>query len=264
MKDRYGRKITYLRVSVTDECDLDCRYCLHTATPTPASKLLTDHELISTIQAAGSLGINKIRITGGEPLLRKDIIGLVKEISRIKGIDEICMTTNGIHLADYAQRLVDAGLTRVNVSLDSIDPEQYRMITGGGDVHRVLAGINAARNVGLTPVKLNCVVGTGAKKDDFLDVERFARQHGHRVRFIPKMNLASGTFAVVEEGGGGDCKCCNRLRLSCTGDVRPCLFSNKAYSIRENGERDALLQAILKKPERGSICRNGRMRCIGG
>ncbi len=266
MKDRFGRTITYLRVSVTDRCNLACRYCVPPGggERLPREAILSFEEIEDVVRAAVRLGIRKIRLTGGEPLVRKGIEGLVERIASIEGIGDLGMTTNGILLASKAEALARAGLMRVNVSLDSVDPVRYARITGGGELERVLEGIDAALDAGLVPVKLNCVVERSPGEPDALAVARFARTKGLEARFIVRMDAASGRFSPVLGGEGGDCPRCNRLRLTADGRIRPCLFSDLAFDVRELGPREALLRAVRAKPRAGGACRPGRMQRIGG
>ena len=189
-------------------------------------------------------------------------------LKAIPGIDDLAMTTNGVLLEQWAQPLAEAGLQRVNVSIDAIDPERYRAITNGGDIRDVLAGIEAARQAGLKPIKLNCVVAESATvpldEPDARSVAAFAREHDLEARFIRKMNLAAGAFSVVEGGTGGDCPRCNRLRLTSNGQLKPCLFSDIAFSVRELGAAEALRRAVDEKPEAGTSCRREDIHSIGG
>lgn len=196
--------------------------------------------------------------------MRRDIETLVSMLAEIDGIEDLALSTNGILLADHAWSLAGAGLDRVNVSLDTVNPDTYRRITGGGGIHRVFAGIEAARTAGLEPVKLNCVVKSSSSEPDAREVARFAKENGLDVRFIRRMDFMTGTFSIVEGGSGGDCRRCNRLRLSCDGQIRPCLFSDAGFSIRDFGVSPALEQAILCKPEKGAPCRESWIRAIGG
>jgi cyclic pyranopterin phosphate synthase len=174
------------------------------------------------------------------------------------------MSTNGVLLEKHAETLADAGLHRVNVSLDSIDPDRFRSITGGGDLNRVLAGIAAARTAGLEPIKLNCVYTDSSDEPDALGVARFAEENGLEARFIQQMDFPSGKFAVVEGGSGGDCRRCDRLRLSCDGQIRPCLFSDMSFRVSELGVMRALEEAIRAKPEMGASCSQSWIRVTGG
>jgi cyclic pyranopterin phosphate synthase len=185
-------------------------------------------------------------------------------IARIDGVDDLAMSTNGVLLDEHAQALADAGLNRVNISLDAVDPERYRIITGGGKLSRVLAGIEAARRVGLEPVKLNCVVCNSSHEPDAMQVARFARNNGLEVRFIRQMDFIAGMFSVVDGGSGGDCARCNRLRLSSDGQIRPCLFSDIKLSTQELGAAQALERAIRCKPEMGAPCSHNWIGAIGG
>ena len=264
MKDRFGREMTSLRVSITDKCNLHCQYCSPPSWIGSGPDLLSFEQIADVVNAAVGMGVRKVRITGGEPLLRRGVEVLISMLARISGIKDLAMSTNGILLAENAGALADAGLHRVNVSLDSIDAGRYRIITGGGDLRRVLAGIEAARNAGLEPIKLNCVFVNSSDEPDALGVARFARENGLEARFIQQMDFSSGKFAVVEGGSGGDCRRCDRLRLSCDGQVRPCLFSDMSFSVRELGVTKALEEAIRGKPETGASCSQSWIRVTGG
>ncbi|MBU1239788.1 radical SAM protein, partial [Myxococcota bacterium] len=213
---------------------------------------------------AVSMGINKVRITGGEPLVRKGITTLVSRLSLINGITDLTMTTNGILLAQYAHELKAAGLHRINVSLDSVDPERFREITRIGDISLVLAGIDAAQEAGLLPIKLNCVITKSASEPHAVAVAEYARQRGFEIRYIRQMDLCSGSFWVVQGGEGGNCSRCNKLRLTSTGGLRPCLFSDVEYDIRALGYEEAIKVSVECKPERGTISKSGSFNGIGG
>jgi cyclic pyranopterin phosphate synthase len=210
------------------------------------------------------MGITRLRITGGEPLLRTDVETLVRMLAAIPGISDLAMSTNGTLLAAHAAALASAGLRRVNVSLDAIDAARYAAITGGGDVRSVLEGIEAARLAGLAPVKLNCVVRRSSSEPDAKEVADFARRKGLPVRFIQEMDLSAGRFGVVEGAAGGDCTRCSRLRLLCDGVVKPCLFSDLGFSVRAMGPASALAEAMRRKPRTGKRCTRERMHAIGG
>lgn len=191
MKDRYNRTVDYLRISVTDRCNLNCVYCTSSkgVELLPQGELLTYEEMIEISRAAVACGIRKIRITGGEPLVRRDIEGLVSEISRIEGLVDLSLTTNGILLSEMAEPLRRAGLKRINISLDTLDPERYSHLTGGGSLKKVLAGVDSALAAGFDPVKINAVLVDESVEDDidsFLDLVYRKPVH---VRFIEKMEF---------------------------------------------------------------------------
>lgn len=266
MKDTFGREIEYLRVSVTDRCNLRCHYCMpeEGVTFLPHERILSYEEIADVVRAAARHGVWKVRLTGGEPLVRRNIAALVAMVASVPGIRDLAMTTNGLLLDRFAGALAEAGLHRVNVSLDTVDPGRFRKITRGGDLQRVFAGIEAARAAGLSPIKLNCVVEANANEKDALAVARWGQERGHEVRFIRRMVLGEGTFSVVEGGSGGDCARCNRLRLSADGFIRPCLFSDRKVYVREWGPERALLEAVRCKPVAGGPNRSKWMHSIGG
>jgi GTP 3',8-cyclase len=264
--DRFNRHINYLRISVTDRCNLRCTYCM----PAEGIQLMNHRDILSfeeiteVVRVAVSLGIDKFRITGGEPLVRKDIVTLVSQMASIEGVKDLSMTTNGIFLEELAQPLKDAGLRRVNISLDTLDPVKFSEITCGGDLNNVLKGIKAAKEAGLEPVKINCVVYKSSNETDALEVKEFGRMNDLQVRFIQQMNLETGEFSVVEGGNGGNCSICNRLRLTANGMVKPCLFDEQEFSVRELGAEKALLEALNCKPLNGCHNRKGSFYNIGG
>jgi len=253
MFDRYSRAITYLRISVTDFCNLRCGYCMPSKAPQRLrhQDILSFEEIAALVAVAVPLGIDKVRITGGEPLTRRHISRLVGMLAALPGIRDLSLTTNGTLLADQAQSLRDAGLHRLNISLDAVDPERFRVRSGGGDLRTVLAGIEAAQAAGFPGTKLNCVIEKSPDEPDARGVAEFARTHGLELRFIRRMDLAAGHFWQVLGGDGGDCPRCNRLRLSSDGRLFPCLFGNDSYSIRELGMEAALRAAVEGKPQSG-------------
>ncbi|GAB4525548.1 MAG: GTP 3',8-cyclase MoaA [Anaerolineales bacterium] len=193
LTDRFGRPITYLRISVTPRCNLRCVYCMP-AEGLPAPKddeLLTNEEIASFVRTAAQRGIRRIRLTGGEPLVRRGIENLVRQIAATPGIEEVSLTTNAMLLAKKAAALAAAGLTRVNVSLDTLDAEKFRRITRGGQIERVFAGIAAAEKHGLTPVKINTVVVRGVNDDELADLALLSAEHPWHVRFIELMPVGN-------------------------------------------------------------------------
>ncbi len=190
--DSFGRRINYLRVSLTDRCNFRCVYCMpeHGAHFAPREELLKDDELLRVIEAAAAAGFEKIRLTGGEPTIRRNLVELVAGIAATPGIREISMTTNALRLKDQAEALKAAGLTRVNISIDSLDADKFRSMTRGGDLRRVWAGIEEAERVGFTPLKLNTVVVRGLNDDEVCDLARLTVERPWQLRFIEMMPLA--------------------------------------------------------------------------
>jgi cyclic pyranopterin phosphate synthase len=187
--DSFGRSINYLRISVTDRCNLRCIYCMppEGVPQISHSEILSYEEIRAVVQAAAELGINKIRLTGGEPLVRVDFPELVKMLSRIEGIRELSLTTNGTVLKKYARELKQAGLSRVNVSLDTLKPDKFRYITHLGELKTVLEGIEAVKKAGFNPVKINTVVMRGINDDEIPDFAKMTYEDGWHVRFIELM-----------------------------------------------------------------------------
>lgn len=266
MFDRYNRRINYLRISVTDRCNLRCQYCM----PEDGVSLLNHKDILSfeeiaeVVRFGVAQGVDKVRITGGEPLVRKGIVNLVKILSEINGIKDLAMTTNGVYLSDYAEDLKKAGLMRINISLDTIDPQKYNKVTRGGDIQKVFDGIKAAKKYNLTPVKINCVVLKSSNEEDAQEVKHFCEKNDLSVRFIHRMDLQTGEFSIVEGGDGGDCSICNRLRLTADGKLKPCLFSNIEWDIRKLGVERAFQEALYSKPSCGSKSTNRNFSNIGG
>jgi len=226
--------------------------------------ILSYDEITEVVKTAVDLGIDKVRITGGEPLVRKNIEILIKQIADIDGIKDLGLTTNGILLPQYAEKLKQAGLKRVNISLDTVDPERFAQITRGGDIKQIFEGIKAAQKAGLNPVKINSVVFNKNDQETRNQLKKFAADNNLELRFIQQMNLDSGEFSVVEGGSGGDCSLCNRLRLTANGYIKPCLFDESGWNIREVGIKQAILEAVNHKPKEGSICHNHKFYNIGG
>jgi len=238
------------------------------------SDILSYNEICAFSKIAVSKGISKIRITGGEPLVRKGVEKLIAMLASIEGVTDLSLTTNGQLLEEKAFIIKAAGLHRVNVSLDTLDPTLYAQITRGGSLNKVIPGIRAAHRAGLEPIKLNCVIDIDAVAIDPLQNEqqefqkeamrRFAQEEGLQIRFIHRMSLENGDFSIVEGGSGGDCTHCNRLRLTANGMLKPCLFSDIEYNIRTLGYSKALDTAVLNKPPRGTHNSSGNFYTIGG
>ncbi len=187
--DRFGRRISYLRISITDRCDLRCLYCMaEEMVFLPRAQILTLEEIYTLAAAFVELGVEKIRITGGEPLVRRGALDLIERIGRLP-LKELVLTTNGMRLAECAERLAAGGVKRVNISLDSLKPERFRRLTRVGELNCVLAGIEAARRAGFAKIKLNCVVMKGYNHDEVIDLVRFAVAKGLDISFIEEMPL---------------------------------------------------------------------------
>lgn len=198
MMDELGRRINYLRISVTDRCNLRCRYCMpeEGIAKKDHEAMMTLEEAFEVVRACAALGIDKVRITGGEPLVRKGIVNLIERIAGLSTVKDIALTTNGILLKQYAYDLKQAGLKRINVSLDTLDEEKYRHITRGGDLKQTMAGLQEAQRVGLVPVKLNTVLVGGFNENEVDDFLRLTIDEPADVRFIELMPLGqAGTWA---------------------------------------------------------------------
>lgn len=272
MKDLYGREIDYLRISVTDRCNLRCRYCVPSESCDTGTDLLSFDEILKVARASAKLGVRKLRITGGEPLVREGICDLCRELKRIDGIEELTLTTNGQRLERYVRELKEGGVDRLNLSLDTLRPDRYRAITRGGELAPVLSGIRAAWEVHL-PLKLNVVLMGGFNEDEIGDFVELTRLYPIEVRFIELMPLGpaaqfppsaflpcesvlrrvpqlqnmeqtSGVARLyrLPEGVGrvglispvscDFCGRCNRLRLTAQGLLKPCLHSDKEISLQ--------------------------------
>ena len=319
MRDSHGRNINYLRISVTDRCNLRCRYCMpeHGIISKSHEDILRFEEILKIVKIAETLGINKVRYTGGEPLVMKDIDKLIYETSKLPGIDDIAITTNGILLSDMASDLKKAGLKRVNISLDTLNAEKFKSITRIGNLENVLKSIEKCLTLGLKPVKINTVLMRGFNDTEFEDFLNLTRELPIEVRFIELMPIGEGikiyeksklSFAemlnqkpeLIEietpksstaqlyklEGAKGKigfisplsckfCADCNKIRLTSTGTIKPCLHSKEEINIKQylNNEEmltNVLKQAIFNKPlehhlEEEKVSRSEKMMYqIGG
>ena len=271
MKDSFGREINYLRVSVTERCNLNCVYCGKTDCAKKGNELSAD-EIISIASAFVRCGIVKIRLTGGEPLVRSDICDIAARLRKLPGLQTLALTTNGVYLAQYAAELKAAGVDAVNVSLDSPDGSTYRKLTGADVLHRVLEGIDEARRVGLAPIKINAVLMRGVNEDSADALIDLARTQDIDVRFIELMPFSDAgedpsrvvtndallaLFPFLEPTGETNgtarvysapgfcgrvgfispvsrrfCSSCNRMRLLSDGKVKPCLGDDTVYDVR--------------------------------
>jgi GTP 3',8-cyclase len=186
--DRYGRHLNYLRISLTDHCNLRCLYCMpEEIVFRPAAELMQDEEILSFVRLFTQLGFDKIRLTGGEPTIRLHVVDLVRQIASMPGVNTLTMTTNGVLLSRLAIPLAQAGLQRVNISLDSLNPDKFQTLTRWGSLDDVWKGITAAEEAGLTPIKINSVVVRGYNEPDMLDLAQLTMEHPWQVRFIELM-----------------------------------------------------------------------------
>lgn len=291
MIDKYGRNINYLRVSLTDRCNLRCIYCMpEEGVPKLEHKdILRFEDVIKIVKASASLGINKIRYTGGEPLILKGIDNLIYETSIIEGIKDISITTNGILLYDAAEELKKAGLNRVNISLDTLKEERFYNITRGGSLKKVLQAIEKCISLGYKQVKINAVLLKDINDDEIEDFINLTKEFPIHVRFIELMPMgqasslyekgnikcdeiikkfsnlipiyneksstaelyklpnAKGIVGFIRPISCKFCEACNRIRLTSTGTIKPCLHSEKEYNLKEYIQSEELLVSALKK-----------------
>ena len=198
--DAYGRKIDYLRISITDHCNLKCYYCTPFSGRDHLSRtqILSYEEMLKVAKAAAHCGITKIRITGGEPLVRKGVVEFCRMLSEIDGLNSLALTTNGIYLEEMAEPLFNAGVRRINISLDTLRPERFEKITGYNRLPRVLAGIRRAEQIGMQPIKINTVVMRGINDDEIEDLARLTLDKPYHVRFIELMPTDSSAYGYYE------------------------------------------------------------------
>ena len=274
MKDSFGRDITYLRLSVTELCDLRCRYCMpeEGVCKKRHEQMLTEDEMIRAVQAAAKLGIRRVRVTGGEPLTKPNILSICERAAGVPGIEEIAVTTNGVALPRLAASLRAAGVKRVNISLDTLNPEKYAYITRRGKLEDALKGLHAALEAGFDKVKINAVLIGGFNEDEIPALAALTEQYPVDVRFIELMPMpgsadfgpesyipvsrvlealpqavqeqdegvarlyrlpgAPGRIGLISPVSQHFCAACNRLRLTADGKIKPCLHSAEEISIK--------------------------------
>lgn len=319
MRDQFGRTIDYMRISITDRCNLRCRYCMPNGVEfLDHSEILRYEEILQIAQAAVELGIVNFKVTGGEPLVRRDCVDFIRRLKELPGVETVTLTTNGVLLASLAQKLARAGVDWVNISLDTSDREEYAAITGFDALDKVLAGMDTCQEAGL-PFKLNCVLLEGSQ-DRLIPLARFAQERPIDVRFIEMMPIGLGmghsgiaweeALALLrrewpdlrpaeERRGNGPARCyasralrgrigvidavshkfcgqCNRVRLTSTGQLKPCLCYGDGTDLRvilrtcPEKLTDALRKAIFHKPQAhcfdqaGEITEQKVMSQIGG
>ncbi len=265
MFDRFERSITYLRISVTDKCNLRCRYCMPAGgVPVrPHGDFLSFEQITAVARAAVGLGVTKIRLTGGEPLVKRGIVELVRMLAGIEGLGHLAMTTNGTLLARRATALREAGLDSLNVSLDTLDAERYGFLTRGGSIDQALAGIRAARAAGF-PVKINMVVLQDTGGDEIEGMKKLCDRLGAQLQLINHYELGREKTDSYGFDRPPSCARCNRIRLMADGMLKPCLHSDREIRLDFSRLEESLREAVLAKPERGGTCRLRAMSQIGG
>jgi cyclic pyranopterin phosphate synthase len=265
--DPFGRQITCLRVSVTDRCNYRCTYCMP-AQGVPLKShadMLRFEQIAALVREAAAAGISTIKLTGGEPLVKKNIEDLAGMIAAVPGIKDLGMTTNGSLLTkEKAKALKMSGLMRVNISLDTLDPGRFAAITRGGNINDVMAGIDAALAAGLSPVKINMVLLDDTTPDDAEEMKRFCGIKGLRLQTISRFSLERREHHGPSSDKPPPCEGCNRLRLTADGYLKPCLFSDREIKVDFSDIRHSLMRAVRTKPEVGSSCVKRVMSQIGG
>ncbi len=323
--DSCNRHLNYLRISITDRCNLQCRYCVPQELIPKLSHadILTYEEILRVVRVATRLGISKVRITGGEPLVRKGVYNFLHKLVATEGLKDVSLTTNGVYLNENIEKIQAAGISRINISLDTLSRSKYHDITGFDRFERVWQGIETAHRAGFYPIKLNIVALRGVNDDELVDMARLSFQSPFHVRFIEYMPIGQADFSpdppllvpeikdrisvlgnlepireITHDGPAqryqytdakGEvgfipaisqhfCDRCNRLRLTASGQLRPCLLSDRQENlkkvIRENGSDNDLAQiflnTVIHKPsdhnlapqKSAHVC--GQMRAIGG
>ncbi len=265
MLDSFGRNIHYLRISVTDRCNLRCRYCMpEEGIPLiPHERILSYEQIEKIAQAAVSLGFDKIRLTGGEPLVRKGIAGLVSMLAKIPGLKTLSMTSNGTLLSPFADGLAAAGLSSINISLDTLKADRYRELTRGGNVSDAVAGIRAARRAGL-PVKLNVVVPPEADGSDLEGIRTFAETESCQVQTIRQYRLDETKRSDVQFMRPPPCGDCDRIRLLANGLLKPCLHGDASVAIDFNDIAQGIRDCVSMKPPCGTSASGHIVSSIGG
>ena len=265
MYDVYNREITYLRISVTDKCNLRCVYCMpEEGIPRRDHRdFMSLEDMARVAAAAAEIGITKVRLTGGEPLVKKGISDLVRMIRQTPGIEHIGMTTNGLLLPRFAPLLKAAGLDSLNISLDTLDGDRYRSITRIGSLDDCLAGIQAAMNEDFH-IKINMVVLEDTGDREIEGMRAFCGERGLKLQLINHYDLTKEKQNDYTFDRPPKCEECNRIRLTADGFLKPCLHSNLEIPVDMNNIRKSISEAILSKPEKGLICSNRSMVDIGG
>jgi cyclic pyranopterin phosphate synthase len=323
--DNFNRRLNYLRISITDRCNLQCRYCVpHDLIPKLSKdEILTYEEILRVVRIATRLGISKVRVTGGEPLVRQGVYEFLHELTATEGLKDVSLTTNGVMLKDNLEKIQAAGISRINISLDTLNPAKYREITGYDEFDRVWQGIEQAHQMGFYPIKLNIVALKGINDEELVEMARLSFRYPFHVRFIEYMPIGQSDFnpdslllapeiknrisamenlvTVQETEHDGPaqrykyedaigeigfipalsqhfCNNCNRLRLTASGQLRPCLLSDHQEDLKEALRQDCsdrqladiFIKAVRHKPSNHNlVAKNpahvyGQMSAIGG
>lgn len=273
MLDSYGRKVDYLRISLTDNCNFKCKYCSPEDNLDCREEKMTTKEIIELIKLFSEIGVKKVRLTGGEPMLRKDIIEIIREIKKIEKIEEITMTSNGFLLVDKLEELKEAGLNRVNLSLDTFEKDKFKAITGKDGLDKVLLAIDKLEELDMTPIKINCVLMKNFNSNEIGDFINFVFDRKIQVRFIELMSMgenvewgkdkyysvedvlkeykqlkfyreekiakiykipnSKGSIGFISPNSNKFCSSCNRIRITSEGKLKLCLHSDKEYDLLE-------------------------------
>lgn len=268
MLDKFNRKIDYLRISVTDRCNLRCTYCMpeEGVAAKSHSSILSYEKMVEVAREAIALGVKKIRLTGGEPLVRKGVLSLVEQLKKLPGLNELTLTTNGVLLDTMARPLKKAGIDRLNISLDTLLPEKYTTLTRGSDIRRVLRGIDAVNEAGFENTKINMVVIPGFNDEEVESMGAFCLEKGFSLQRINHYSLFDIKSIDHDYAAERPLKCnlCNRIRLTADGKLKPCLFSNLEIPLDFKNLRGSLIEAIHSKPESGTCNSNRQNWQIGG
>jgi len=297
LTDRYDREINYFRISITDRCNLRCLYCKpHDLIPKLShSEILSYEEILRLVKISKQLGITKVRITGGEPLIRKDVCHFLRALTAIDGLSDVSLTTNGVYLKENLEKIKSAGIERINISIDTLNKRKFKQITGHDYFNQVWEGIELAQKMGMTPIKLNVVALRGINDDEIADFAKLSLSYPFQVRFIEymaignsetdmgnniltpeikdrikvlgqlepvekksnsgpaqiyKLKNAKGEIGFISALSQHFCHSCNRLRLTASGQLRPCLLSDKEEDLKgpmRNGCSDSELANLFIK-----------------
>lgn len=296
MIDQYQRNIDYMRISITDRCNLRCRYCMPEDIPLmPMENILRYEEILQVCEEAVRLGIRKYKITGGEPLVRQGCIDLIRRLKALEGVDQVTLTTNGLLLSDYLESLRGYGIDGINISLDTLDPARYRAITGFDKLEPVMEALKRAVDLDMK-IKINAVLQEGINEKDWEDLLELARYMPVDVRFIELMPIGmgrgmkpvsnvllldrirekypgltrdadthgngpavyyripgfSGSLGLISALHGKFCSSCNRIRLTSTGDLKPCLCYQESIPLRQllrEGRREEIRELLIRAVE---------------